>query len=226
MAIAVAAASRADTIHEAAASTHDTILEAAAYMAGSIQLSYTFDILERHRRGRCLRSVPSPREGSCLAPADSGGRVLRTSYAPSTEGVGPPRSSSEMAWLASELKKITAAVVGSESVIKSRQKLLKTYLNDVDGWRDRLCDWTFGENTTPYEPVQEGRPPPTNPGGLGYEGRCRGRVRQVRPDGRCGCQPYEDLVRRPKSASAKRLLQTLTPPCRSPLPRFMTPVMG
>ncbi|XXG93776.1 hypothetical protein Hte_000025 [Hypoxylon texense] len=71
------------------------------------------------------------------------------------KNIDKTRSSTEMAWLAPELKKMAAAAAGSESVIKGRIKLLKTYLNDVDGWRDRLCDWTFGEYTTSYEPDQE-----------------------------------------------------------------------
>lgn len=72
------------------------------------------------------------------------------------KNIDKARSSNEMAaWLAPELKKMTAAAAESEGVIKNRIKLLKSYLDDVDGWRDRLCDWTFGEYATAYEPDQE-----------------------------------------------------------------------
>lgn len=65
------------------------------------------------------------------------------------------RSSSEYACLPAELKKMTAAATESENAIKTRIKLLKTYLNDVDGWRDRLRDWTFGEYDYAYERDRE-----------------------------------------------------------------------
>ncbi|KAI2464958.1 N-acetyltransferase B complex non catalytic subunit-domain-containing protein [Annulohypoxylon bovei var. microspora] len=58
------------------------------------------------------------------------------------------RSSAELAWLAPELKKMAAAAVSSENSIKNRIKQLRIYLDNTDGWRDRLCDWVFGEYAT------------------------------------------------------------------------------
>ncbi|KAI1390382.1 N-acetyltransferase B complex non catalytic subunit-domain-containing protein [Hypoxylon trugodes] len=62
------------------------------------------------------------------------------------------RSSVDLAWLAPELKKMIAAAAESENTIKARVKLLRAYLDKVDGWRDRLCDWVFGDYyVTPYD---------------------------------------------------------------------------
>ncbi|OTA55439.1 hypothetical protein K449DRAFT_438659 [Hypoxylon sp. EC38] len=61
------------------------------------------------------------------------------------------RSSAELAWLTSELKKLAAAAVESENKVKARIKLLRDYLSNVDGWRDRLCDWVFGDYATIYD---------------------------------------------------------------------------
>ncbi|KAI1074538.1 N-acetyltransferase B complex non catalytic subunit-domain-containing protein [Whalleya microplaca] len=64
--------------------------------------------------------------------------------------VDKTRGLSESAWLAPELKKLTISVAEAENTIKNRIKLLKTSLNDPDGWQDRLNDWTFGDYTTVY----------------------------------------------------------------------------
>ncbi|KAI1412506.1 N-acetyltransferase B complex non catalytic subunit-domain-containing protein [Hypoxylon sp. FL1857] len=61
------------------------------------------------------------------------------------------RSSAELAWLTPELKKLAAAAVESENTIKARIKLLKDYLGNVDGWRDRLCDWVLNDYATVYD---------------------------------------------------------------------------
>ncbi|OTA97835.1 hypothetical protein M434DRAFT_391455 [Hypoxylon sp. CO27-5] len=61
------------------------------------------------------------------------------------------RSSAELAWLTPELKKLAAAAVESENKVKARIKLLRDYLSNVDGWRDRLCDWVFGDYATVYD---------------------------------------------------------------------------
>ncbi|KAI0842756.1 N-acetyltransferase B complex non catalytic subunit-domain-containing protein [Hypoxylon sp. FL0890] len=61
------------------------------------------------------------------------------------------RSSAELAWLTSELKKLATAAVESENTIKARIKLLRDYLVNVDGWRDRLCDWVFDDYATVYD---------------------------------------------------------------------------
>ncbi|KAI1461793.1 N-acetyltransferase B complex non catalytic subunit-domain-containing protein [Annulohypoxylon moriforme] len=58
------------------------------------------------------------------------------------------RSQAELAWLAPELKKMTAAVANSENSVKGRIKQLQSYLDNTDGWRGRLCDWAFGEYAT------------------------------------------------------------------------------
>lgn len=58
------------------------------------------------------------------------------------------RSQVELAWLAPELKKMAAAATSSETSIKGRIKQLQGYLDNVDGWRERLCDWVFEEYAT------------------------------------------------------------------------------
>ncbi|KAI1773900.1 N-acetyltransferase B complex non catalytic subunit-domain-containing protein [Hypoxylon cercidicola] len=71
------------------------------------------------------------------------------------KNIDKTRPATEMAWLAPELKRMTAAAAESETMIKARIKRLKSYLDDVDGWRDRLCDWTFGEYITHREDDRE-----------------------------------------------------------------------
>ncbi|KAI1134082.1 N-acetyltransferase B complex non catalytic subunit-domain-containing protein [Hypoxylon sp. FL0543] len=61
------------------------------------------------------------------------------------------RSSAELTWLTAELKKLAAAAVESENTIKARIKLLRDYLDNVDGWRDRLCDWVFDDHAIIYD---------------------------------------------------------------------------
>ncbi|KAI1088239.1 N-acetyltransferase B complex non catalytic subunit-domain-containing protein [Rostrohypoxylon terebratum] len=61
------------------------------------------------------------------------------------------RSQAELAWLAPELKKMAAAVTSSEKSVRDRIKLLQRYLDNVDGWRERLCDWVFGEYATLHD---------------------------------------------------------------------------
>ncbi|KAI0385693.1 N-acetyltransferase B complex non catalytic subunit-domain-containing protein [Hypomontagnella monticulosa] len=65
------------------------------------------------------------------------------------------RTSTELTWLSSEIKKLSSAAVESENTIKGRIKLLRTYLENVDGWRDRLCDWVFREYATVYDKDKE-----------------------------------------------------------------------
>ncbi|KAI0005832.1 N-acetyltransferase B complex non catalytic subunit-domain-containing protein [Xylariaceae sp. FL0662B] len=65
------------------------------------------------------------------------------------------RASNESAWLAPELKKMTAAAVEGENMIKNRIRLLRSSLDHPDSWRDRLNDWTFGNYASPYNPDRE-----------------------------------------------------------------------
>ncbi|KAI2776212.1 N-acetyltransferase B complex non catalytic subunit-domain-containing protein [Daldinia loculata] len=74
-----------------------------------------------------------------------------TSISEKLKNTDKSRASAELAWLAPELKKMTAAAIESENTIKARIKLLKDYLGNVDGWRDRLCDWVFGDYTAVYD---------------------------------------------------------------------------
>ncbi|KAI8958382.1 N-acetyltransferase B complex non catalytic subunit-domain-containing protein [Daldinia sp. FL1419] len=74
-----------------------------------------------------------------------------TSISEKLKNTDKTRASAEIAWLAPELKKMTAAAIESENTIKARIKLLKDYLNNVDGWRDRICDWVFGDYTGVYD---------------------------------------------------------------------------
>ncbi|KAF3055755.1 hypothetical protein GL218_06841 [Daldinia childiae] len=74
-----------------------------------------------------------------------------TSISEKLKNADKSRASAELAWLAPELKKMTAAAIESENTIKARIKLLKDYLGNVDGWRDRLCDWVFGDYTAVYD---------------------------------------------------------------------------
>ncbi|KAI0890763.1 N-acetyltransferase B complex non catalytic subunit-domain-containing protein [Annulohypoxylon maeteangense] len=55
------------------------------------------------------------------------------------------RSQAELAWFTPELRKMTAAVAVSEKSVKTRISQLQGYLDNMDGWRDRLCDWVFGK---------------------------------------------------------------------------------
>ncbi|KAI0175484.1 N-acetyltransferase B complex non catalytic subunit-domain-containing protein [Hypoxylon sp. FL1284] len=71
------------------------------------------------------------------------------------KSVEKTRPSNEFAWLPPELKKMTGAATKSETTIKTRIKLLKSYLEDVDGWRGRLCDWVFGKYATVRDPYKE-----------------------------------------------------------------------
>ncbi|KAI1465594.1 N-acetyltransferase B complex non catalytic subunit-domain-containing protein [Daldinia caldariorum] len=74
-----------------------------------------------------------------------------TSISEKLKNTDKARANTELAWLAAELKKMTAAAAESENKIKARIKLLRDYLSNVDGWRDRLCDWVFGDYTTAYD---------------------------------------------------------------------------
>ncbi|KAK6948080.1 hypothetical protein Daesc_009844 [Daldinia eschscholtzii] len=74
-----------------------------------------------------------------------------TSISEKLKNTDKARANTELAWLAPELKKMNAAAAESENKIKARIKLLKDYLSNVDGWRDRLCDWVFGDYTTAYD---------------------------------------------------------------------------
>ncbi|OTB06218.1 hypothetical protein M426DRAFT_318967 [Hypoxylon sp. CI-4A] len=58
------------------------------------------------------------------------------------------RASLELAWLAPELKKMTAAATVSENTIKARIKSLRDYLDNADGWSDRFCDLVLAECDT------------------------------------------------------------------------------
>ncbi|KAI1477745.1 N-acetyltransferase B complex non catalytic subunit-domain-containing protein [Daldinia eschscholtzii] len=74
-----------------------------------------------------------------------------TSISEKLKNTDKARANTELAWLAPELKKMNAAAAESENKIKARIKLLKDYLSNVDGWRDRICDWVFGDYTTAYD---------------------------------------------------------------------------
>ncbi|KAI1370928.1 N-acetyltransferase B complex non catalytic subunit-domain-containing protein [Hypoxylon crocopeplum] len=63
-----------------------------------------------------------------------------TEKAKNADKTRPP---AELAWLTPELKKLTAAAAESEDTIKGRIKMLIQYLDNVDGWRDRLRHWTL-----------------------------------------------------------------------------------
>ncbi|KAL7628514.1 hypothetical protein AAE478_000029 [Parahypoxylon ruwenzoriense] len=65
------------------------------------------------------------------------------------------RASADGAWLVTELKKMTAAALEAENTIKYRVKLLKSSLDNIDGWRNRLRDWTFGDYTGIYDQKRE-----------------------------------------------------------------------
>ncbi|KAI1638476.1 N-acetyltransferase B complex non catalytic subunit-domain-containing protein [Biscogniauxia mediterranea] len=67
--------------------------------------------------------------------------------------VDKSRASNEATWLASDLKKMTAAAAEAEGIIKSRIKLLNERLN-APGWMDRVEDWTFGDYGTAYDPTK------------------------------------------------------------------------
>ncbi|KAI1205294.1 N-acetyltransferase B complex non catalytic subunit-domain-containing protein [Annulohypoxylon truncatum] len=71
-----------------------------------------------------------------------------TTVSEKAKNVDKLRSQAELAWLAPELKKMMTAAASSEKSVKDRIKLLQSYLDNVDGWRDRLCDWVFGEYAT------------------------------------------------------------------------------
>ncbi|KAI5859611.1 N-acetyltransferase B complex non catalytic subunit-domain-containing protein [Durotheca rogersii] len=65
------------------------------------------------------------------------------------------RASNEGGWLLAELKKMAAAAAGSENALKSRIKMLKGSLEDLDGWKSRLHDWTFGDYAGMYDENRE-----------------------------------------------------------------------